>query len=128
MPDFKYNEDIPLRVSVPKDYGSPLHEEYTPEGQRENTNTFNVIPRQAPELPYLSNFKVVNAMSRTNSHKLKRTTDHMVAPDKLDSKLRSSSPSRPFIRKSKTTKKKPFQQDSEYQLQSLDDTPTSAVP
>ena len=63
----EYTEEAPLRVRALKDTGSSLKEESSPESDQENMNTYNLAPKMTAGLPYLSEIKVVNAMSRTNS-------------------------------------------------------------
>jgi len=106
--NFKYeneNEDIAIRIRALKDDRSFLNEEYTPEGEQENSNPSNIVPRLATELPYFSNAKGMNAILRTNSqYELKRGLTHMVALNTLESMPRPSS-SRGSRRASKTSKK-----------------------
>lgn len=78
----EYHEDVTIRLRALKDTGSSLNEEDTPSSCKENANSRNIASQARMELPYLSDCKVVNAMSRTNSqHQLKRLSAHKVVPD-----------------------------------------------
>ena len=63
----EYHENVTIQLRALKESQSSLFEEDTPNSGKENANSRNIVSQARMELPYLSDYKVVNAMSRTNS-------------------------------------------------------------